>query len=42
MEDTVTKILEDAKNAKIEFIRLQFTDILGTPKNIVIPACSSE
>jgi len=32
------RIAEEAKNAKIEFIRLQFTDILGTPKNIVIPA----
>jgi glutamine synthetase len=37
MEDAVSKVLEDTKNAKVEFIRLQFTDILGTPKNIVIP-----
>lgn len=37
MENTVAKILEEAKSEKAEFVRLQFTDILGTPKNIVIP-----
>jgi glutamine synthetase len=38
MDDTIANILEEAKGAKIELIRLQFTDILGMPKNIVIPA----
>lgn len=33
----VSEILEEAKRAKLENIRIQFTDILGTPKNIVIP-----
>ncbi len=31
-------IMEQAKSAKVENIRLQFTDILGFPKNIVIPS----
>ncbi len=31
-------VLNIAKKENIEFIRLQFVDILGTPKNIVIPA----
>jgi len=31
-------VLNVAKENNIKFIRLQFVDILGTPKNIVIPA----
>jgi glutamine synthetase len=31
-------VLKIAKEKKIMFIRLQFVDILGTPKNIVIPS----
>lgn len=31
-------ILESIREQKVLFIRLQFVDILGTPKNIVIPA----
>ena len=42
-EDTVLDIDEDsiidiAKSENILFVRLQFVDILGMPKNIVIPA----
>lgn len=37
MDELKEKILEEAKNEKLEFIRMQFTDILGTPKNIVVP-----
>jgi glutamine synthetase len=37
LDDQIETILEEAKKAKVEFVRLQFTDILGTPKNIVIP-----
>ncbi|MCK4757402.1 MAG: type I glutamate--ammonia ligase [Thermoplasmata archaeon] len=33
----VSEILEEAKRAKLENVRIQFTDILGSPKNIVIP-----
>ncbi len=35
----VTKemILEKVKGLKVKFIRLRFTDILGTPKNVEIP-----
>ena len=32
-------ILDIVKKEKVLFIRLQFVDILGLPKNIVIPAC---
>jgi len=38
LEDIIGKAIGDAKDAKIELVRLQFTDILGIPKNIVIPA----
>ncbi len=31
------RVLESAAKNKLEYIRLQLTDILGTPKNIVIP-----
>jgi glutamine synthetase len=37
MEDIIPSTLEKAKGAKVENIRLQFTDIVGVPKNIVIP-----
>lgn len=38
MRDAVMeRIIEEAKAKKVENIRLQFTDILGFPKNIVIP-----
>jgi glutamine synthetase len=34
---TKSDILSTAKKDKVIFVRLQFVDILGTPKNIVIP-----
>lgn len=37
MPSEIDQILEVAANEKVEYVRLQFTDILGTPKNIVIP-----
>jgi glutamine synthetase len=41
-EDIITKILRIASEEKILFIRLQFIDILGVPKNIVIPVSRLE
>jgi glutamine synthetase len=35
---TNNDVLDIAKEKNISFVRLQFVDILGTPKNIVIPA----
>lgn len=34
----IEQVLEKTQKEKVLFIRLQFVDILGTPKNIVIPA----
>lgn len=34
---SITEVLAKAKDDGIKHIRLQFTDILGTPKNIVVP-----
>ena len=36
------KVIEKTKEKKVLFIRLQFVDILGIPKNIVIPASRLE
>ena len=41
-EDIISKILRIAKDGEILFIRLQFIDILGVPKNIVIPVSRLE
>ncbi|MDR2856067.1 MAG: type I glutamate--ammonia ligase [Methanomicrobiales archaeon] len=38
IEDTLEKI----KNHNVKFIRLQFTDVLGTPKNVAIPFYQAE
>lgn len=35
-------ILQSIREQKVLFVRLQFVDILGTPKNIVIPAIGVE
>ena len=35
-------VLDIAKEKNIAFVRLQFVDILGTPKNIIIPASRLE
>ena len=34
---TNNDVLDIAKEKNISFVRLQFVDILGTPKNIIIP-----
>lgn len=39
---TKKDVLDVAKEKKVVFIRLQFVDILGTPKNIVIPSSRLE
>jgi glutamine synthetase len=36
-EDTVTSLLQRIEADHVKFIRLQFTDILGQPKNVAIP-----
>jgi len=38
MKPTINDILATVEQEKILFVRLQFIDILGAPKNIVIPA----
>ena len=35
--ETKAQILERAEREKVKFMRLQFTDILGTIKNVEIP-----
>jgi glutamine synthetase len=37
-EDIINEVLSIAKSEKVLFVRLQFVDILGMPKNIVIPS----
>jgi glutamine synthetase len=41
-EDAVNTIIQSARENHVLFIRLQFVDILGTPKNIVIPTSRLE
>jgi glutamine synthetase len=36
-KDKITNIVETANENNVTFVRLQFVDILGIPKNIVIP-----
>jgi glutamine synthetase len=36
-KDTKAQILERTEREKVKFLRLQFTDILGTIKNVEIP-----
>jgi len=33
----ISSIVETANEMNVVFVRLQFVDILGTPKNIIIP-----
>ena len=40
--ENVNSVINLVKEHKIEFVRLQFVDILGTPKNIVIPSLRLE
>jgi glutamine synthetase len=42
MSAEVTKILKKIEADKVKFIRLQFTDILGMPKNAAIPVAQAE
>ena len=37
MQDKIGKLLEDIEKCGIKFVRLQFVDIHGTPKNMAIP-----
>ena len=39
---TKENVLNTAKKEKVLFVRLQFVDILGMPKNIVIPSSRLE
>ncbi|MBR1367987.1 glutamine synthetase [Methanocalculus chunghsingensis] len=40
--DSVSRILEKIEEDRVQFIRLQFTDILGMSKNVAIPAKQAE
>ncbi len=42
MSADVTKLLKKIEADKIKFIRLQFTDIQGQPKNVSIPVIQAE
>ena len=42
MSADVTKILKKIEADKVKFIRLQFTDVLGMPKNAAIPVAQAE
>ena len=42
MPADVTKLLKKIETDKIKFIRLQFTDIQGQPKNVSIPVIQAE
>lgn len=37
-EKSAEEVLRDVQDAEVKFVRLQFTDILGIPKNVEIPA----
>ncbi|MFB6282444.1 MAG: type I glutamate--ammonia ligase [Halobacteria archaeon] len=39
---TEQKVLDEIKESKVDFLRLQFTDILGIVKNVSIPADQAE
>ncbi len=41
-DKTVSEMLAKIKADKVQFIRLQFTDILGIPKNVAIPVLQAE
>ena len=36
-DDSKTRILERAEKEQVKFMRLQFTDILGSAKNVEVP-----
>ena len=36
------KVLEEIDEESVDFLRLQFTDILGTVKNVSVPAGQAE
>jgi glutamine synthetase len=40
--DPKTEVLERAKSAKVQFVQMQFMDILGTVKTVTIPAAQLE
>ncbi|NLX49033.1 MAG: glutamine synthetase, partial [Methanospirillum sp.] len=40
--DTVSELLERIDADLVKFIRLQFSDIQGLPKNVAIPAAQAE
>jgi glutamine synthetase len=37
MEDNVGKVIQEIERCGIKFVRLQFVDIHGTPKNMAVP-----
>ena len=41
-EQVIKDVLEMIKKDNVKFIRLQFSDVLGTPKNVAIPADQAE
>ncbi|MGD1004285.1 MAG: type I glutamate--ammonia ligase [Methanoregulaceae archaeon] len=40
--DNISKVLKRIESDKVKFIRLQFTDVLGQPKNAAIPVAQAE
>ena len=42
MVTTTTDILREVKEKNVTFLRLMFTDILGTLKNVEVPATQEQ
>ncbi|WP_214041267.1 type I glutamate--ammonia ligase [Methanoculleus sp.] len=40
--DTISEMLKRIEQGNVRFLRLQFTDLLGLPKNVAIPAVQAE
>ncbi len=40
--DIISEMLERIEQGNVRFLRLQFTDLLGLPKNVAIPAVQAE
>ncbi len=42
MQDKIGKVIEDIERCGTKFVRMQFVDIHGTPKNMAVPIAKPE
>ncbi|MDX1748510.1 MAG: glutamine synthetase, partial [Halobacteriales archaeon] len=42
LTDVEQQVLDEIEEKNVDFLRLQFTDILGTVKNVSVPASQAE